>query len=535
MPDFIISEFRGLNTKKEDAENGIALSAKVAVNVDLRGRILKAFKTDAPIEQGHVGEVVQYGPDVLSGKENYVTFSLNGFDVLLYKEQGKWKRIVRKPGLLKSQTMVPVSLSQPTPGKASIQALPNDNTKVTAEQAPSGWFYEMGYVVTFVREVDGYRDESAPSIMQTAQSNFLGFRVRRPSVIGEGVISWVIYRLSTGYRSTEAFQKVAEVSIGSDYFDDYATGNELSGSLPGMFSDNGVTILRQPAPVEFDGISKKLYYGQVVGWKDDVIYVSEPNQPESYPSQYQLPCLDKIVSVETINGDLYAFTYSGIQRIVGSNPINASILPDYIGYRASGSRATISTEAGLYYVFRTGIGRIDGSGHSVISRYLLSDTYFKSINMDSVHLGFGNGVLYIFHDKGTLLYTEEQGIGFTEISNVYQGSFYDRRNGTVVATRKQWAWRLHSGDESITFQYRMGGLVLNQPEDKRFSSIRFFGTGKFKVEVYLDGIAGKSRIIDLGGMLRDRTINFPHGQLAREASWMISGRGEITEIKAVLE
>lgn len=535
MPDFVISEFGGLNTKKEDPANGIVLPTKVAKNTDLRSGLCKPFNVDKAIESGHTGEIIKYSGQLVSGHSDYTIMTLNGFDLMVYKDSGKWKRAVSKPsGQLRTAYTV-TDLSQPTPGNPTIQQLPNDTTKVLTEPASDGWFYEMGYVITFVRDVDGYRDESAPSGIVTSQHDILAFRIRRPAVSGDKIVGWNIYRLSTGYRSTSSFQKVAEVSIGEDFYDDYSAGSELNGSFSGIFDSDGVTVLSQPAPVEFDGVCRKLYYGQMVGWKDEVLYISEPNRPEIYPAQYQIRCADKVISVETYGGDLYAFTTQGVQRIVGDNPVSMSILPDYIGYRVSNSKSSFSSEYGLYYVYKTGIGRINNNGHHSISRNLLGEHYFDDWDMSSVHMSFGDGILYIFHSKGTLLYIEERGIGFVELTNVYEGAYYDRSTGDMIGTRKNWAYSLFGGEEKIVLQYKQGGLVLNQPENKRFTRVDIFGTGKFEAKLYLDGKERSSRILNLDGMRRERMIRFPQGRLAREASWQLTGDGEITEIKAVLD
>ena len=534
MPDFVISEFGGLNTKKEDPANGIALPTKVAKNTDLRNGVLKPFRIDKAVESGHTGEVAVYGNEIVSGKECYSQMVINGYNILIYKDSGKWKRAVKTPsGVVKTSYPV-VDLSQPTPAAPSITALPNDPTKVKAEAASDGWFYEMAYVITFVRETGGYRDESAPSAIISAQNPRLAFRVQRPAISGDYVIGWNIYRISTGYRATGSFQKVAEVSIGQDYYDDYLLGSELNGTFEGIFTDDGATVLRQPAPVQFDGVSQRLYYGQLVAWKNEVVYISEPAQPESFPAQFQINCNDKVVSVEAYAGDLYAFTESGVQRIMGDNPITMAILPDYIGYRATSRRAVISTEAGLFYVYKTGIGRISSDGHSSITRNYIGDDYFKNIDMGSVHVNYADGILYVFHSQGALLYVEERGVGFVELTSTCEGSFYDRKNGRMLATRENWCWALHQGDESRTLQYRQDGLVLNQPDDKRFTQIRVFGEGKFNCKIYLDGIERTVRVLDLDGMNRDKIINFPAGRLAREASWELTGTGKVTEIKAIL-
>jgi hypothetical protein len=534
MPDFVISEFGGLNTKKEDPANGIVLPTKVAKNVDLRNGIIKPFKLDKAVESGHSGEVTTYGTEILSGKENYVSMVINGFDILIYKDSGKWKRAVRKQVSATSTSYPIVDLSPPVPESLTVEALPNDPTKVKAESASDGWFYEMGYVITFVRDSDGYMDESAPSDIISAQNEQLAFRIKRPSSSGQDIIAWRIYRISTGYRATSSFQKVAEVPIGQDYYDDYLLGSELDGTFSGIFTDDGATVLRQPAPVQFDGMCPIPYYGQLVAWKDEVVYISEPNEPSSYPAQFQVRCNDTVLSVQSFQGDLYAFTAQGIQRILGDNPITMAILPQYIGYRAMGRRATISTEAGLFYAYKTGIGRVSSEGHFSLTRNLIGDDYFKSINMESAHFQYADGILYMFHDQGALLYIEERGVGFVELTRTCEGSHYDRKNGRVLLSRENWVWAAHQGDESETAQYRQDGLVLNQPDDKRYTQVRFFGEGKFYVSLFLDGVERTTRTLNLDGMMRERKINFPAARLAREASWEVTGTGRITEIKAIL-
>ncbi len=534
MPDFVISEFGGLNTKKEDPANGIMLPTKVAKNVDLRNGIIKPFRIDEAVESGHTGEITVYGNEILSGKSNYVQMVINGFNVLIYKESDGWKRAVKIPSGVVNTAYPVVDLSPPTPTAPTVSPLPNDPTKVKAESASSGWFYEMGYVITFVRDTEGFREESAPSPIITAQNEQLAFQVKRPSSSGSNIIGWNIYRISTGYRATGSFQKVAEVSIAQDSYDDYKLGSELDGTFTGIFSTDGATVLRQAAPVVFDGMCPTPYYGQIVAWKDEVVYISEPNEPSSYPAQFQVRCNDKVLAVESFRGDLYAFTAQGIQRILGDNPITMAILPQYIGYRVTSRRATISTEAGLFYVYKTGIGRVSSEGHYSLTRSLIGDDYFKSLDMESAHLQYADGILYMFHSKGTLLYIEERGVGFVELTSTCEGSFYDRRNGRVLLTRSNWSWAAHQGDEYTTAQYRQDGLVLNQPDDKRFTQVRFFGTGKFNVKLLLDGITRSERVLDLDGMNRDKRMNFPVGRLAREASWEITGTGRITEIKAIL-
>jgi len=535
MPDFVISEFGGINTRKEDPANGVNLPTKIAKNVDLRGGIIKPFRSDLAIKDGVSGELAIYGDDLIHGKENPVVFTINGFEILVYKDGGEWKRAVRRPAGRLAEAYTVDSLSQATPGSPTVKALPGDPTKVKAEPATEGWFYEMVYAVTFVRDAGGYIDESAPSVFVSARNEQMAFQIVRPLLSGaNSIVRWNIYRLSVGYRDTASFQKVAEVSVGLDSYDDYNLGSELAGTYKGLFSSDGVTVLRQPAPVEFDGICPTLHYGQLVGWKDEMIFVSEPNQPESFPAQYQIPCSERIVSVQSYQGDLYAFTLNGVQRIIGSDPINVTIIPGYIGYRASSRRATVATENGLFYAFRNGIGVISSGQSQSITRGLLDPEYFDQIDPDSVHLAYGDGILYLFHSAGCLLFIQERGIGFVELTKIYEGAVYDRKNGVMVAAREGRAWEMWKGEGTTTAQYKQGGLVLNQPDDKRFSEIRVYGTGQFELVIYIEGIERSRRVLNLEGMLRDRIMRFPAGHTGREASWMLTGTGKVTEIKAVL-
>lgn len=529
--EVVIDSFKGLSVKREDAPNGIVLYAKSAVNVDLRSGTLKPFKSNISIEPGHTGEFIKYDSEWFSGDENYIAQTINGFELLIFKRNDAWHRIVRQPRTTPGQANTIVPLGLPRPKSPVVQTIPGGED---TQKAAEGFWFEVGYAVTTVRDIDGYRDESGPSdIVWVKNETEIAFRITFEDELTEGVVGRNVYRISTAYSPTSTFQLVAELGVAESYYEDMKQNNELKGAIAGLFDDDGVQVLRSPPDVVFDGICPDVYYGQLIAWKGRQVYISEPDHPESYPPQYQLTANDSIIAIRAYRNDLYIFTASGIQRCIGQDPLNMTILPGFIGDRIVNKRAVVACELGLFYQSRRSIGRITGEGHHPISRYPLGEDYFKKINSSSVHLAYGNGMVYFFHDAGTILFMEEQGIGFVELSDGYEASFYENQSGIMHVVKDGYIQQLFEGTEVLEFNYELGDLVLNEPGGKDFDHLEFFGRGRFGAQLYLDRQPKSNRVLDLDGGYFGRVIGFPYG-LARGASWGVLGRGEISEIKAIV-
>ena len=131
MADIVINRFPGIAPRLRSAEAGAITNAKIAENVDLYGETLRPFKGNDLVESGHSGpEMFFFGPEATgvweSGKENYLSVTQNGDDILIFKDpsDNKFKRkingvtnllgIVRPtaPSLLSLALVKPTSIDE---------------------------------------------------------------------------------------------------------------------------------------------------------------------------------------------------------------------------------------------------------------------------------------------------------------------------------------------------------------------------------------------------------------------------------------
>ena len=538
MADLTISTFKGLSIKRRNAPNGIVLPAKEAIDIDLRGESIRPFKSNKFVQNASGKHIAFFSGSWYSGKENYVIDEDNGFDILIFKDKAEWKKIIKLPSGSPTKnfdTILPISI--PKPDTPVVRA--DTTTLGLPNRAPSQLPYEMGYIISWTRSQDGYIEESgvsAPIESTFAKYDFISFNIKRPLAYPSGVTKWSIYRISNGYLPSTEYNLVAELPISMLEYNDIEAQNAVSlhPAAEGFFvSDNGVRVLSGPADVVFDGMSSELYYGMHIGWKDERIYLSEPNRHYSFPTQFSYRIGRKVIAVKPYGPDLYVFTTDGVQRCIGSNPSNLTILPALFGAGAVCSYSVTSTEIGLFYLSQNGIGRITAEGHSIISRNLLGEEYFRDIKNASMN--YAEGILYLFHDKGALIYIQEEGVGFVNLSAVYSHSFFDRGKGVMYVARDGRIEALFQGSSRLSLKYKLADLTLNEPREKYFEHLHFYGSGKFTIRLFLDEhTMDNVRTIDLDSGTYGGRINFPHGITVRSASWSMEGNGEIREIKALL-
>ena len=505
------------------------MPAEVALNVDLRTGIIKPLKTNQRVENGHSGEAVYYDIDWLSGDFNYVQFEINGFRFLVFKRGGEWFRYTRKPRTTKGQHNETIPLGHARPQAPGVAIADEQGAAV----APEGGEYVHGYCVTTVRNTDGYEDESGPSGITWATNQKESFTVRFEGPTPAGAIRWKIYRISTSAESTSTFQLVSEVPIGTEAYTDSKDGSDLGEALPGLFDEDGVTVLRSPPDVSFDGMCTVRFYGALVAWKGTTIYFSEPDNPDSFPAQYQLTAGDTIIAIEIWGSEVYVFTTSGIQRCLGSSPLNMAITPQYFGEAALNRRCVTVGDDGIYYTAKNGMYRVNSAGHDSMSRQRLGEDWFKERAFSGCHMAYGDGVAYLFHSSGCLTFTNERGIGFIEHSGVYEGAYFDRKTTKMHVTRKGKLELLFGGSDDLRFDYRLGKLVLGRPDGKQYDYAQVYGVGKVVAVVSLDGVAYAPEYLNMDGGLMDSQITFPYTD-SREAAIHLSGTCRISEIKAVV-
>ena len=183
MADIVINRFPGIAPRLRSAEAGAITNAKIAENVDLYGETLRPFKGNDLVESGHSGpEMFFFGPEATgvweSGKENYLSVTQNGDDILIFKDpsDNKFKRkingvtnllgIVRPtaPSLLSLALVKPTSIDEIQ--EIEIDTIP---TAVSTSAPPSEELFDR-----FLLDFSGDPHENWDGLNQGELAEFNG-------------------------------------------------------------------------------------------------------------------------------------------------------------------------------------------------------------------------------------------------------------------------------------------------------------------------------------------------------------------------
>lgn len=390
--------------------------------------------------------------------------------------------------------------------------------------------YTFKYVITWLRDTNGYLDESGASPISAIKTRSVGVKLTRPLSVPTGVTKWRIYRISNGFDQTTAFQRVAEVDIGTTEYDDVVDNIDLGAVLPSQFNASDGSLVSLSAPsVQFDGMAGP-FNSMMIGWKGSDLYLSQPGKPDLFSPFFIYQADDDILSVEINDSELAVLTRKGCQRGIGDNPQNFSLLGAR-GEPILEARASAETERGVYYVSPNGLVRIQNSDPILITSKVLDKSNFSGLS--GITLINTEDRLFIFHSTGALVLDHTNG-QYVKLTTAYTSAFKKKEDGLVYVMTggviKKWSTDSAS---PIQYQYETARMMLGNPDDKRFNRFYFYGTGTtLTVKIKYDDTETATKAITFSGTRDDIFINTPYDMRAREVSAHLIGTAEVTEIRS---
>lgn len=390
--------------------------------------------------------------------------------------------------------------------------------------------YSLQYVITFERNVGGMLDESGPSTPVNLTVQNIGVKISRPISIPTGVSHWNIYRLSQDFDPTTEFQRVARVPIAQTNFEDYLPNRSLGVAIPtSLLNSDGIQIDFDKPPVVFAGLGGP-HYSMLFGWKGSTLYYSRPGKPDAWPVFYSVEAMAEIINVISNGADLLVLTTKGLQRGVGTSPDDFYLAQTVNGEGAISAKASLSCEAGVFYLSHAGIVQVNGSQSRVFTDVSLNRDFFDSFDKSSVFMEYQEGSLFLFHSEGVLRFDTRDG-KYTTLNDSYDASFVDKIHGKLYVMQGGVIKTLGASTDKLTLTYQTGDIVLSEPQLKRFRKFELFGSGRFYVSIFIDDQLIKERELDLDGMRRDRLIFTGRSDRGRSAKVKIVGSGELKEIR----
>lgn len=384
------------------------------------------------------------------------------------------------------------------------------------------------YIITWVRNTGGREEESGPNTPVGIEVATLGVRLTRPLSIPAGVTHWRIYRISTLYEATVAFERVSEEDVATTFFEDFTANSGLGVVLPSRYTASDGTIVVLEAPeVIFDGMAGP-FSGYFVGWKDNALYLSEPGTVHLWSSAYSFYCNAPIVAVTQNGSDLNVMTTSGVQRAYGTSPSRTGLTPGVNGGGSLARRTCVATEYGTVYLTKDGLSVVNGSQVRDMSESI-GAKYFKTLT--PIQMEYHDGILFYIHTAGVLAYrfsSQE----FSTLAGTYTAAYASKPDGEVYVLEGSSIKQLFGDSASTNLVYRTGEWVLAAPQHKKFRVLWFTGIGEVTVSTYKDDALTNTKVVNMDGTRNERMMNIAHGTTCRALNIQISGSGEVKEIRA---
>jgi len=396
------------------------------------------------------------------------------------------------------------------------------------------------YFVVHKRVVGGYQDLSGPSALSVEVTpSAQEVRITRGAISDPYVTHWWIYCMSS---NTGEWLFVAEVDAGTTIYDHNFADDQL-GEGPTTFykSNQSNTILLQKPP-DFEGICPKIYRGMLLGWNKDLLSTSESVMPDGWDLDVfnqRLPY--EIYAVLPIGDELVALTKAGPYRVFGTEP---ELLAQDRGKNmkpAMGKRARVETDSGLFYLCDEGIALFDGLGVSMFSDAEFAKEWFQAnVAGAQAHMARSDDRLYLFHPGGVLVCDSRAGKrNWITLSDVFSGSWVDEETGELFVSMTDGIYKPFSlpyfmPSDLLTWKWRSGDLPFfaeapSVDRRKEFGKVRVIGSGDVTVNLYVDGAAVGSKVLDWIGD-SGKELKYPARTRGRATQVELAGTGTVDEL-----
>lgn len=387
------------------------------------------------------------------------------------------------------------------PPASYILGIPAPDTAPTASDVGAGNITgTVDYVFTFVRKwSDGLVDEGPPSPV----SNSLTLTGRQTSVTlpngsmtnpnDYGITHKRLYRLNGEKRFL-----VVEVTIGTASTTDNVAAANLGGAI--------MTTNYLPPPDEMIGIVL-LANGVTAGYKDNVVYLSEPYRPWAYPLANQYTMGYPIVALGVVGTTLIVATTGNPYIGRGVDPAAYAFQKVEAFYPCVSKRSLASGQGGVFWATHDGIALADESGVVLATRALMTRREWARFNPSTMHGIVWQNAYYAWYETegedengnkaghGIIFNPSEHAV-LTMMSDYVEAAHVVRESGRLWVVRKiagaNKAWLFDANPAS--------------PKQYEWRSKKFIGKG-------LENFSHAQVLGRFGGGLTDEQIEDLLGQI----------------------
>lgn len=211
--------------------------------------------------------------------------------------------------------------------------------------------------------------------------------------------------------------------FGGDYsfIDDFETSNLLTI----LSTDN-----YDAPPDDLQGITV-IQNNILVGFRNNELYFSEPNQPHAWPEAYKVTIEYDIVGLTAIGGNVFVATTAYPYIVAGSDPAAGMTVSRVDALYPCLSKTSIVTINGaVLYATHDGLVVYTPGGVQLITKAIFNnDTWNAELNPNTLVAAPYGDAYVASHSTGALVYEQETGTSgsFVNLDYSFTAAWYDTR------------------------------------------------------------------------------------------------------------
>lgn len=523
MPSFSIRQFAGMRpvSNPDLLQPG---EAELAVNCRLVGGDIepwRGLRAVATLSDGTVRTIYRFGQSSSSESQYWFQWTTD-VDVVKgptfgdTQERTYWTGdgYPKKTDALMATGAPPYPtasyrLGIPAPAQAPTVTV---NGSPTSPDDPAN---SVVYVATYVT---AWGEESAPSPASGIATYQPGQTPRvsnLPAALdgSYNVTKVRLYRSNVGSAASQ-FQFLAEVNLGTAFFDDTVAADALGGVLP--------TTGWLPPPDTLKGLCL-MANGIMAGFDGSEVFFSEPNVPYAWPVRYRQAVDAPVLGIKPFGQSLFVSTARSAFVFTGVDPSQMTQEKLDTSAVCVSKRSMVEMLGGVVYAAKDGLRFIGPGGADVLTKEIMSPLDWAAYNPESMSCYNADGRCLVFFDTGSrqggLCFTFGPNANMTELDFYATAGFYESRALYLVVGNQVMRW--DDGATNMTATWRSGPARLPLPVNFTCAQV---DAGSYPVvfKLYADGVLKHTQSVASPDPFR-----LPGGYRARRYQLEVSSTGVV--------
>lgn len=330
-----------------------------------------------------------------------------------------------------------------------------------------------------------------------------------------------IYRSST-VGSSAQFQFVDEIPVANTTYSDTKSQASLGEVLP--------SSEWYPPPSGLKGL-RMHPNGAAIGFKDNTVYLSEPNLPHAWPHEY--PLEESVVGIGVFRQSAVILTNGRPYLMSGADPQAMSLERMELPQACVSKRSIVDTGDGVIYASPDGLVSVGSSGIDVVTKGLMSREQWQAYNPASMTAAVHDNRYHVLYQtsggtRGMLIFDfSGQGASFTtsdiNAATAVTAMYADHRTDTLYFARGTNIVRFNAGTP-LTYTWR--SKVFRVPFPMNFSRAQVVASGyPVIMNLYADGSLRMTKSVVNGNL-----FHLPSGFRALDWQIELVGNTSVTQV-----